>query len=847
MAMLYYQNLEPHRPDILMRRAFHSLRDFTDFLQHTEKYLTSEHAIKRLGWIKAPSPERDEERSPGSWICLEAPDDRPNEADATFREFLDESAREVYEYDISQDHRGDYNFSRLQSIHILDRDPAGQRLLLERVPTKSQLLLRPNTHTLRRQMEAIACLQDTPSISHRPLLRLLEANDHARWPDFSAPALECDAWKLLTDLDRAGTVEQRRFVEKALNTPDFMLLEGPPGSGKTTAICELILQMAEQGKRVLLCASTHVAVDNVLEKLMDVRNRHRDEIIPVRIGEKRNVSEKARKWQLETFRETERKRLQTALLNQADRSEAQQTLLDTLRHDEDFITHLVLNTANLICGTTTGILQHPELKKRRSNRPLYDMLILDEASKTTFHEFLVPALLATRWVVVGDVRQLSPYVDEDAMAANLDACLPQANLRNACVDTFMAQRGRRSAVIASDEKGTRQAYEAQALAHSIRLAHAEDATSLWDATLVLGSSEALSRRLDELPLDTTTVRGLVPETLERRAAAIRQRSPQLRAADATPDWSSELAWRINAHYEQRHGSNQAGSEQARKQAEIDQLMPVKGVGVNPEDVTKKVERVRKVALPSILESIQEGFGRNAREKAGNALSDGLPPQVRAMRHVRLSYQHRMHPDIAAFSHTHIYNGEALFTSERMVAERSWTYDRQPASWRHVKARFDSRTNSNAAEVDEVVAEVKRFGRWASKNRREDGHPWEVAVLTYYRGQERTLRKALRKMFKSPYAHGTFNEGPAKHPYLTLELCTVDRFQGHEADLVLLSLTRDHLTAFLQSPNRLNVALTRARYCRIIVGDRHRLGKSKDSLFGRLAAEENWGVSLYEND
>lgn len=81
---------------------------------------------------------------------------------------------------------------------------------------------------------------------------------------------------MLTDLDRGGTVEQRRFVEKALNTPNFMLLEGPPGSGKTTAICELILQMAEQGKRVLLCALTHMAVYNVLEKPMDVRNRHRD-------------------------------------------------------------------------------------------------------------------------------------------------------------------------------------------------------------------------------------------------------------------------------------------------------------------------------------------------------------------------------------------------------------------------------------------------------------------------------------------------------------------------------------------------------------------------------------------
>ena len=48
-----------------------------------------------------------------------------------------------------------------------------------------------------------------------------------------------------------------------------ILFIGPPGSGKTTAICELVLQLAKQGKRALLCASTHVAVDNVLERILN--------------------------------------------------------------------------------------------------------------------------------------------------------------------------------------------------------------------------------------------------------------------------------------------------------------------------------------------------------------------------------------------------------------------------------------------------------------------------------------------------------------------------------------------------------------------------------------------------
>lgn len=845
MALLYYQNLQHHRPDVLMRRVFHGLKDFNEFLQVSEKHLSSDHAVKRLGWAAAFRPDGLDDNPAGFWISLEPPEDRPSEPEATFRAFLDEDAREVYE-SAAPDRLGvQFRFNRQRSLRILDRDPAGQRLLLERQPSESQLLLRPNTNTLRRQQEAIACLQDTPSVGHRPLLRLLESHDHARWPELAAPALAGDAWKLLLDLERPGTDEQRRFVEQALHTTDFMLLEGPPGSGKTTAICELILQMAEQGKRVLLCASTHVAVDNVLEKLMDARNRHRDQIIPIRIGDTRNVSEKARKWQLETFRTTERKRLQAALSRQQNPSQAQRTLLDALRQDDHVITELVLSTANLTCGTTTGILQHPDLKRRHSNHPPYDMLILDEASKTTFHEFLVPAVLAKRWVIVGDPLQLAPFVDDQAMAANLDACLPKAGLRNACVDAFMARHKKRGCVIANPDAQARQAYMAQANALGVKLAQAEEPASLEDAWIVLGAGETLGARLDELPLDATLVRGQAPAMLERRAAAARRRIPRLSVAEPVPDWSMEVAWRINAEYEQRHASQDDRSEQTRIARQIEALMPVEGSGATPDHVNRNVDRVRKVVLPSILESLQEGFGRNRQARNGNALSDGLPEAVLASRHVRLSHQHRMHPDIAAFSHQHIYQGQALFSPARMTAERTWSYDRYPTTWRHVKARYDGQADNNPAEVEELIAELKRFERWAGKNRRDDGHPWEVAVLTYYRGQERALRNALRKWSANGHAQHHFARGAKGSPFITLNLCTVDRFQGHEADLVLLSLVRNHITPFLRSPNRLNVALTRARYCRIIVGDRHALGKDKDSLLGKLAAEKTWETSLHE--
>ena len=320
MALLHYWNLGVHRPDILMSRVFHELRMFYEFLRRTGDYQKSDAAVKRLAWSRGEPPVNGSNgagrsETAGAWIELTEPPDRRNEPEATFRTFLDESVREVYEAEPSAQRKGPggrsdrLDFGPQRKIPVKDRDPDTNQLLLERVPELPQLLLRPNTWQIDCQIRALQALQNSPSPAHLPLLRLFERIDHAKWPLVVPESIEAPDWMVLTKQSRDGTDEQRRFVEKALGTPDFAFLEGPPGSGKTTAICELVLQLAKRGKRVLLSASTHVAVDNVLERLMDESNRHRDLVIPVRIGDRRSVSEKARPWQLERFVRTERERL----------------------------------------------------------------------------------------------------------------------------------------------------------------------------------------------------------------------------------------------------------------------------------------------------------------------------------------------------------------------------------------------------------------------------------------------------------------------------------------------------------------------------------------------------------
>ena len=73
------------------------------------------------------------------------------------------------------------------------------------------------------------------------------------------------------------------------------------------------------------------------------------------------------------------------------------------------------------------------------------------------------------------------------------------------------------------------------------------------------------------------------------------------------------------------------------------------------------------------------------------------------------------------------------------------------------------------------------------------------------------------------------------PAVTVELRTLDSFQGHEADVVFLSVARGWPTAFLENPNRVNVAVTRARYQQVVVGNRGAMARS-GSLLGVLARE-----------
>ncbi|MGI4829192.1 MAG: AAA domain-containing protein [Janthinobacterium lividum] len=70
-------------------------------------------------------------------------------------------------------------------------------------------------------------------------------------------------------LDKPYNEDQLDAIGKALAENTITSILGPPGTGKTSVIAELAMQMTKQGKRVLISSQTNLAVDNALERLVN--------------------------------------------------------------------------------------------------------------------------------------------------------------------------------------------------------------------------------------------------------------------------------------------------------------------------------------------------------------------------------------------------------------------------------------------------------------------------------------------------------------------------------------------------------------------------------------------------
>ncbi|XP_077125738.1 NFX1-type zinc finger-containing protein 1-like isoform X2 [Ranitomeya variabilis] len=165
-------------------------------------------------------------------------------------------------------------------------------------------------------------------------------------------------------------------------------------------------------------------------------------------------------------------------------------------------------------------------------------------------------------------------------------------------------------------------------------------------------------------------------------------------------------------------------------------------------------------------------------------------------YVRLNLQHRMRPEIAKLLTPHIYdkleNHESVYKYDNIkgVCQNLFFVDHDHPE-HHIS---EGKSRQNVHEAGFVKSLCLYFIQ-------QGYSPSQITILTTYSGQLHCLQKMMPKA-----------------QFEGVRVCVVDKYQGEENDIIILSLVRSNLVGnvgFLKIPNRVCVALSRAKkglYC-----------------------------------
>lgn len=192
--------------------------------------------------------------------------------------------------------------------------------------------------------------------------------------------------------------EQNRIINKALSNKDYFLLNGPPGTGKTSIIVkELVRELyKDESCNILLLAYTNRAVDELCETVNNAIinfddmndgyvNFGRTDINFVRIGNELSCSKEHRHNLLNNIIESEAKRLEE----------------NGEKFSRDSI-NTVLSKHRIFISTVASISSKTDI----FNLKKFDVVIVDEASQILEPQIVGILPKCSKFILIGDHKQL---------------------------------------------------------------------------------------------------------------------------------------------------------------------------------------------------------------------------------------------------------------------------------------------------------------------------------------------------------------------------------------------------------------------------------------------------------
>ncbi len=277
-----------------------------------------------------------------------------------------------------------------------------------------QLGLSENRTTYQRMYEALHMVRVA---EHTRIALLRDITLGLKKPRLGDPVPE----EVLRSFDPNLNEDQKKAVAMALEAEDILLIHGPPGTGKTRVLSEIIHRAFGKGETVLVSAPSNAACDHLVECLVKKK-------IPVmRLGHPARVTERVREHtlsyklaahpyakmidaneaQLEQFARQRDRRQDRRVMSWEERNEMRDEvnrLRDDIRDLKAQIFKQVWNAADVVVATHT-VCGDPLIRAKA-----FDWAILDEATQGIEPATWIPILHGGKVILAGDHCQLPPTV-----------------------------------------------------------------------------------------------------------------------------------------------------------------------------------------------------------------------------------------------------------------------------------------------------------------------------------------------------------------------------------------------------------------------------------------------------
>ncbi|NXE00578.1 SMBP2 protein, partial [Chaetorhynchus papuensis] len=220
---------------------------------------------------------------------------------------------------------------------------------------------------------------------------------------------------------------QREAVSFSLAQRELAIIHGPPGTGKTTTLVEIILQAVQQGLKVLCCAPSNVAVDNLVERLAGGRARL------LRLGHPARLLQPIQQHSLDAvLARGDTAHIVADIRRDIDQAWAKtkkaqdkgershflgeiKTLRKELKEREEAAMAAALRQASVVLATNTGASSDGPLKLLPDTH--FDLVVIDECAQALEASCWIPLLKAPKCILAGDHKQLPPTIISHRAAA----------------------------------------------------------------------------------------------------------------------------------------------------------------------------------------------------------------------------------------------------------------------------------------------------------------------------------------------------------------------------------------------------------------------------------------------